>query len=142
MELYRWIKMVLMPRRLAISQACWPPAPPKLARLQDDLSGCGTGTNDGTYVCLDAAYPLASVSARIGRHIVSLATLMNLSKELLAFQRKKKTGRFFFHPYTTSSRDNFLSCSSLISAVSCSKARFDASISRGSFSDFPNIFGK
>lgn len=90
--------MVLMPRRLAISQACWPPAPPKLARLQDDLSGCGTGTNDGTYVCLDAAYPLASVSARIGRHIVSLATLMNLSKRVVSIPEKKENWKIFFSP--------------------------------------------
>jgi hypothetical protein len=31
-----------------------------------------------THTCLDVAYPLASVNARIGRHIVSFATLMNL----------------------------------------------------------------
>jgi hypothetical protein len=29
-------------------------------------------------MCEEVAYPLASVNARIGRHIVSLATLMNL----------------------------------------------------------------
>jgi hypothetical protein len=31
------------------------------------------------YICEEVAYPFASVSARIGRHIVSLATLMKLS---------------------------------------------------------------
>jgi hypothetical protein len=31
-----------------------------------------------THMCLDVAYPLASVSARIGRAIVSFATLMKL----------------------------------------------------------------
>ena len=30
-------------------------------------------------MCEEVAYPFASVSARIGRHIVSLATLMKLS---------------------------------------------------------------
>ena len=29
-------------------------------------------------MCEEVAYPFASVNARIGRHIVSLATLMNL----------------------------------------------------------------
>jgi len=33
MELYRWMRIVLIPMRLAISQACWPPAPLKLTRL-------------------------------------------------------------------------------------------------------------
>ena len=32
----------------------------------------------GTYTCFPVAYPLASVRARIGLHMVSFATLMNL----------------------------------------------------------------
>jgi len=34
------------------------------------------------YMCLPVAYPLASVSARMGLHIVSFATLMNLYNTL------------------------------------------------------------
>jgi hypothetical protein len=32
----------------------------------------------GTYTCFPVAYPLASVRARMGLHMVSFATLMNL----------------------------------------------------------------
>jgi hypothetical protein len=92
----------------AISVACCPPAfennasiisqscqnqlgdighvpPPKLARLQginkkykrqaimEDHSARGHA-----YTCFDSEWPFASVSDRIGRHMVSFATLMNL----------------------------------------------------------------
>jgi hypothetical protein len=83
MELYRWIRIVLMPSRRAISHACWPPAPPKLASLSsfnmDSVSIYFDSRNRrDAHMCLPVAYPLASVSARIGLHIVSFATLMNL----------------------------------------------------------------
>ena len=40
-----------------------------------------TVTFHGTYTCFPVAYPLASVRARIGLHMVSFATLMNLPIE-------------------------------------------------------------
>ncbi len=72
--------MVSMPSNEAISQACCPPAPPKLASLgvSYEISVCPVRML-WPYICEEVAYPFASVSARIGRHIVSLATLMNLS---------------------------------------------------------------
>lgn len=54
------MKTVDMPSDLAMEQACWPPAPPKHAST-----------------CLEVSCPLAWVSALIGRHIASLATLIN-----------------------------------------------------------------
>ncbi len=50
---------VLMPNERAREQACWPPAPPNEARM-----------------CFEALYPRASVSARMGRHMISFATRM------------------------------------------------------------------
>lgn len=56
---HRWMKTVGIPKDLAIEHACCPPAPPKHASTWRAVS-----------------WPLASVSALIGRHIVSLATVM------------------------------------------------------------------
>ena len=56
---YRCTKIVRMPRDRAIAQACCPPAPPKEART-----------------CCETSKPRICVSARIGRHMVSLATLI------------------------------------------------------------------
>jgi hypothetical protein len=72
--------MVLIPSNEAISQACCPPAPPKLANLMYGMKSravCSVMML-WPYICKEDAYPFASVSARIGRHMVSLATLMNL----------------------------------------------------------------
>lgn len=50
-ELYRCMRMVLIPNKLAISQACCPPAPPKLARLRNVYEGTGKqrGSKQPTY---------------------------------------------------------------------------------------------
>src|SRR5260221_5629846 len=70
-----------MPSKEAISQACCPPAPPKLASL-NVLYGIPVGQCKyyHTYMCAEVANPFASVSARIGRHMVSFATFMNLGR--------------------------------------------------------------
>ena len=57
---HRWMNTDDIPRDRAMEQACWPPAPPKQAKTWREVS-----------------WPLASVSALIGRHMVSLATVMN-----------------------------------------------------------------
>jgi len=56
---HRWMKTVDIPKDLAIEHACWPPAPPKHAST-----------------CRAVSCPLASVRALIGRHMVSLATVI------------------------------------------------------------------
>lgn len=56
---HRWMKTVDIPKDLAIEHACWPPAPPKQAST-----------------CRAVSCPLASVKALIGRHMVSLATVI------------------------------------------------------------------
>ena len=79
MELYRCMRMVLIPSSRAISHACWPPAPPKQASLSGShVSGAKEGWKEGMYICFDVANPRDSVKARMGRHMVSFATLINL----------------------------------------------------------------
>jgi hypothetical protein len=72
------MRMVLIPSNCAISHACWPPAPPKLASLAKMNITTREREMGETDMCFDVANPRASVSARIGLHIVSFATLMNL----------------------------------------------------------------
>jgi hypothetical protein len=43
-----------------------------------------------TYMCLEVACPLASVSARIGRHMVSFATLMKLYSKSFSYKDNNK----------------------------------------------------
>jgi len=74
------MRIVFIPSSFAISQACCPPAPPKLASLcRDSQLRHPLKTINGTHTCFPVAYPLASVRARMGLHMVSFATLMNLS---------------------------------------------------------------
>ena len=88
--------LVCIPSSRAISHACCPPAPPKGASLGVGRFPMPTGydENEGgkdvrqqtatdhnelsTHICSPVAYPRASVRARMGRHMVSLATLMKL----------------------------------------------------------------
>ena len=74
------MRIVLIPSSFAISQACCPPAPPKLASLSKGFQLHHPSESvHGTYTCFPVAYPLASVRARMGLHMVSFATLTNLS---------------------------------------------------------------
>ena len=76
------MRIVFIPSSFAISQACCPPAPPKLASLSKEFQlHRPLKSVHGTYTCFPVAYPLASVKARMGLHMVSFATLMNLSTE-------------------------------------------------------------
>lgn len=75
-----------MPSSFAISQACCPPAPPKLANLfrrESQLCWPLLSASHATYTCFPVACPLASVRARMGLHMVSFATLMNLPTRLV-----------------------------------------------------------
>ena len=55
----RWIKILEMPRARAMAQACWAPAPPKVART-----------------CALMSKPRMTEISRMGRTMVSLATRM------------------------------------------------------------------
>ena len=91
------MRIVLIPSSFAISQACCPPAPPKLASLYGgpQLPRSLTAVH-GTHTCFPVAYPLASVRARMGLHIVSFATLMNLSARSTS-RHTRYSGNFLTH---------------------------------------------
>ena len=100
-----------------------------------------------THIWLLVAYPFASVRVRIGRHIVSLATLIKLYQTIInestsGITATKKDQVDRTNPYTISSKLSFFSKFSLTVFASLPNAVREASKSRGSFSDLPNIFGK
>lgn len=49
-------------------------------------------------MCLEVAYPLASVRARIGRHIVSFATLIKLYSKTVSYKDNEKLWKDFILP--------------------------------------------